>query len=239
MKAILDCALLAFVVAGCATPRESWVAGDAVLGEAAMPKVRVLKRLVLLPPTYDIDGNIERPWVKETEDQRLQAETIRYLGEWKDYRVKPALAPAVQGALAPSELRVRLLDHLAVAFPGARLPEALATGIRQIAAAQEADGVVVLGVRYVGLNAQRWGAIYGITFLTMGIGQYGYLATLGTYFTAAVVDGSSGEVVWWARNQSGSWGEPAAASDIGRFAFDALPTALPDALIEDSGSTVR
>jgi hypothetical protein len=46
-------------------------------------------------------------------------------------------------------------------------------------------------------------------------------------------------VVWWARNQSGGWGEPAAASDIGRFAFDALPTALPDALIEDSGSTVR
>lgn len=101
---------------------------------------------------------------------------------------------------------------------------ARATALRTLAAAQRVDGVALLGVRFVGLDAARWGRLYGLTFFTL-VGMYGYLGTLGTYTLAAIYD-ASGQVLRRARAHAGSFGAPLDAVDVGRFAFDSLPPGL-------------
>jgi hypothetical protein len=225
-------ALAACVAAGgCATPPQHWIAAASGPGES-VPRVRALARIVLLPPIYEIDGWIEGAWSAETENARLRDETVRYLAEWKGYQAEVAGTTMTATSLTADALRGALLaHHRNWPAPGTPLPDALAASVREFASVHRADGIAVLGVRFFGLDAERWAAIYGSTFFTLGIGQWFYLATLGTHTDAAIYDGATGALAWWARNQAGLWGDPLPARDVGRFAFDALPTALPQPLL--------
>jgi hypothetical protein len=226
-------ALAACVAAGgCATPSQHWIAAASGPGES-VPRVRALARIVLLPPVYEIDGGIDGAWSPETENARLRDETVHYLAEWKGYRAEAAGTTTTATGLTADALRSALLaHHRNWPAPGAPLPDALAASVREFASVHRADGVAVLGVRFFGLDAARWGVIYGTTFFTLGIGQWFYIASLGTYTDAAIYDGATGALAWWASGQAEEFGgRPLAAKDIGRFAFDALPTALPEPLL--------
>lgn len=228
--------LVALLLASCSTARENWVAEFSGTSETATPKVRTLKRLVLLPPNYSVDSSVGKNWSQVTADRRLQDETIIYLRDWKGYIAAP-VADGAQASAAQS-LRTKLLAHLAAGPPRTPPPEELAAEIRRVAASHGADGVVVLGVRFEGLTAARWAQIYAVTLLTIGVGQYALLDKVATFFDAAIYDGGTGALAWWARNKrDGS--EPLDPSQAGRFAFDALPNALADALIDAPGSASK
>jgi hypothetical protein len=230
--------LVALLLASCGTARESWVAGVSGTSESATHKVRTLKRLVLLPPNYSVDSSVGKNWSQVSADRRLQEETIVFLRDWKGYRAAPVAAG--DQASAAQSLRAKLLAQLAAGPPGTPLPEELAAEIRRVAASHGADGVVVLGVRFEGLTAARWAQIYAVALLTIGVGQYAILDKVATFFDAAIYDGGTGALAWWARNKRDG-AEPLDPSQAGRFAFDDLPNALADALIDapDSASQPR
>jgi len=218
--------VVALCAGGCATPLPApWIATTTAADGGVVQPVRTLRRIALLAPAYEIDGKVDRPWSAEVEDARLRDEIPRHLFDWKGYVT--LLVPA-GGAGATDEigtLRERLLAHEIVAAGNAPLPPELAAALRTLAATQRVDGVALLGVRFVGLDAARWGRLYGLTFFTLGVGMYGYLGTLGTYTLAAIYD-ASGQVLWRARAHAGSFGTPLDAADVGRIAFDSLPPAL-------------
>ena len=214
---------------GCAAPAQHWTAPPEAPGAGTAP-VRALTRLVLLPPVYEVDGSVPARWSAVSESARLRAATVRFLVDWKGYRVDTADARATATGLTADALRSALLAHQrAQPAPGARLPADLAARVREFAALQQADGVVVLGVMHLDLNPERWAVIYGTALFTLGVGQWFYLDSLGTYTDAAIYDGRSGAPLWWARHQAATAGNPSPADDVPRFAFDALPTALPGA----------
>ncbi len=236
LKRLGSCLLAALLLASCSTARESWVAEVPSTSEAAIHKVRTLNRLVLLPPNYAVDSSVGKTWSQVTAERRLQEETISYLRDWKGYMAAPV--PDGGAAAAAQGLRTKLLAHLAAGPPGTPLPKELAAEIHGLAADQGADGVVVLGVRFEGLTAERWAQIYAVALLTIGIGQYAILDKVATYFDAAIYEGGTGALVWRARNKrDGS--EPLDPSQAGRFAFDALPNALADAVIGAPGPSSK
>lgn len=211
---------------GCATPARHWTAPPDAAGATVAP-VRTLARIVLLPPLYETDGEVPVTWTASTEHAGLLDATLRFLTDWKGYRVQVADTGRMASGRAADELRGALLAHQrSQSTPDARLPADLATRVREFAVQQQADGVALLGVMHVDLNAQRWALIYGTALVTLGVGQWFYLDSLGTYTDAAIFDGATGALLWWGRNQAASAGQPAPATDIPRFAFDALPTAL-------------
>ncbi len=230
LKRIAACLLLALLAGGCSTNKESWAVGGSGTGEPETHKVRTLKRLVLLPPAYEVDSSVAKGWSQAAAERDLLNETIDYLRDWKGYLVTQALS--VDSALAPRELRLRLLAHLAAKPPGTPLPGNLAAEVRGLAERQGADGIAVLGARFEGLTAERWAQIYAVALVTIGVGQYAILAKVGTYFDAAIFDGATGSLVWWARNKK-DYPEPLDPAKAGQSAFDALPNALTDAQLDD------
>lgn len=222
-------AALALLLVGCAAPEPTVSTTVSTQDGVSLPRVRQLKRLLLLPLDYEIDGKVPKSWDPVVENARVQDSVIRYLEDWRDYRVKPA--PGLAGA----ELRLRLLEPLSHApAAGTWPPQPLRADIQRLALAHGADGVLLLGLRFEGLDAKRWGAVYGIAFFTLGLGELAYVASLGTHYTAAIFDGSDGALVWSARRHGGSSDQPDAALHAGRLAFDTLPNALAQAVIDES-----
>lgn len=224
-------ALLTLWLAGCATQGDNMVLTETGPHGDSWSRVSNLKRLVILPPKYEIDGTVDKGWSQETEDQRVQEAAIRYLEDWRDYRVKPASGLEAGNALHTEELRGRLLDLLSGSGQQTKLPKETRTAIQRLATAYEADGVVVLGLRYEGLNAKRWGAVYGIAFFTLSLGMWPYLFSLGTDYTAAIFDARDGEMVWYGRIHQESFDRPGGAGHVA-LVFGSLPNALPQGMLE-------
>ena len=232
LSALVLNACLAIGLAGCTTQGDHMSVTYSTVEGVKLNRVSKLKRLVMLPPMYVIDGNVEKGWSPEAENKRVQEAAIRYLEDWRDYRVKPASGRHAESVVPTEELRVGLLGLLSSSGQTTKLPKETRAAINKHAMIYEADGVLVLGLRYEGLDARRWGATYGISLFTLSLGTIPYLASLGTHYTAAIFDANDGELVWYARNHGGSSDQPDAATYVGPFAFGTLPNALPQGMLE-------
>lgn len=225
-------AWLSFGVVGCATQGDNMHKTYIGPQGTTLNRVSNLKRLVFLPPRYEIDGKVSKDWSLETENQNVQENAIRYLEDWRDYRVKPASGQQAENASSIEDLRVRLLGLLSSSGQETKLPAETRAAIQRLATEYETDGVLVLGLRYEGLDAKRWGTVYGVTFFTLGFGLFPYIASLGTHYTAAIFDAKDGELVWYARSHGGSFDQPDAALYVGSLAFGSLPNALPQVMFD-------
>jgi len=223
---------LFFGLAGCATQSEDMHATQIGPEGTSLDRVSSLRRLVLLPINYEIDGDVSEEWSQEAEAKKAQEAVINYLENWRGYLVKPTCSQQAEGSFSAEELRVRLLDQLSSSGKETKLPVETLDTIQKIARAYDADGVLVLKLRYEGLDTKRWAAVYGITFVTMGIGQYFYLFTLGTHYSAAIFDAKDGELVWYAQSNAVSWSHPVPGDYVGSMAFATLPNALPQVMFD-------
>lgn len=218
--------LAAAVLAGCAS---TWESGEPVSPAAqadvedAVPRYAgKLRRLVLVPTTFEPVARECSPRPVAEIARELDEAARAFLTDWKGYEV---IAPG-----EPLADLARDLGRWQEREPEARLPPpALHAALQRLAAARGADGVVVLHAAPECIGA------LDTTLMLLAVGMPSFYGkALGRNFSAGLYEGASGALVWQRRVSLGPRQEPRApleaAKDVENL-FGLLENAIPEILL--------
>lgn len=178
-------AILAALLAGCST---TWESGEAVApasyagSEDAVPRYAgKLRHLVMLPPVVEPVGeSCARKYPSEAA-RWIYEEARAYLSDWKGYQLRPEKDAALARALGSWQER----------SPQERRPPAALSGqLRELVAANQADGVLVLHAAPECIET----ADIVLNVLVIGMPSF-YSKVFGRDFSAGIYD-SGGSLVW-------------------------------------------
>lgn len=232
LKAWLAASLALFVLCSCGTPDTGYKRSEA--SSAAYPRVRELRHLLLLPPSFVwVEGMDPAAGAAcsdtEATQWKIEESVAARLNDWKDYRV---IRPERNNSAARIPL-ARLQNALSrdlenQPFP-AQVPPELRASLLELKQHYGVDGVLVVATREVELTAGTFAKTLAITLPTLGFGTLPYVfSVVGSFAEAAIYD-MEGNLQWWYH------GGPPVASLCGEKVdlsgvFDTLPNARPLAL---------
>lgn len=230
LKLAFIAALLIFTLCACGTPDAGYKHPD--INSVTSPRVRELRHLLLLPPSFQWikgGGGVDCSDTERIREKVEESVAVR-LTDWKDYEIVRTERTDIEARLSLSRLHEALSKNTEDDPFVERVSAELREHLKQVGSQYNVDGVVVVATREVDVTPGMAAQFTALSLPTLGIGGMAYLLSVTSTFAEAAIYDIDGNLQWWFRGQGG--GNVCAKDAVSAIPviFDTLPNARPSAL---------